>query len=91
MKNIEIYDQFSDVFDTDGTTLLHASSGYTTVQGTVATQEEANIIVASLYESAKGLGEYTDKIIKLDEGYAELKITFADGRKLNRVIYTIER
>ena len=91
MKYVEIYDQFSDVFDTDGTTLLHSSSGFTTVQSTVATQEEANIIVSSLYESAKELGTYTDRIIKLDEGYAELKITFADGRKLNRVIYTIER
>jgi hypothetical protein len=91
MLNVEIYDQYSDVYAADGTTLLHASEGTTSLQNTVATQAEANILVSGLYDASKALGTHTDKIIKLDEGYAELKIVFADGRSLNRVIYTITR
>ena len=89
MKKIQVYDQFSPVYEADGETLLHPSSGYTLHIDTVATQEEANAIVTNLYEEAKLLSPtYTDKIIKLNEGYAELLIDFPDLRRLNKVIYT---
>jgi hypothetical protein len=88
MKQVEIYDQFNNVYDTDGVTLLHASNGSTSVEGSFETQEEANQLVETLYNDSKELGSYTDKIVKLNEGYAELVIVFADKRRLNRVIYT---
>jgi hypothetical protein len=88
MKQVEIYDQYSNVYDTDGVTLLHASNGSTSVEGSFDTQQEANEFVETLYHDSKTLGSYTDKIIKLDEGYAELVIVFADKKRLNRVIYT---
>lgn len=91
MKSVEIYDQFSNVYDTNGVTLLHVSSGYTIKKGIFNSQQEANELVYDLYEESKLLGTYEDRIIKLNEGYAELKITFSDGRKLNRVIYTEEK
>jgi ribulose-5-phosphate 4-epimerase/fuculose-1-phosphate aldolase len=91
MKKIQIYDQYSPVFDADGETLLHPSSGYTIHVNTVATQEEANAIVTELYEEAKSLSStYTDKIVRLNEGYAELLIDFPDLKRLNKVIYTTD-
>jgi hypothetical protein len=68
-------------------TLVHASSGITDLKGSDLTDEQALTLVESLYEESKLLATYTDKIIKLNEGYAELKIEFPDGKKLNRVIY----
>lgn len=91
MKQVEIYDQFSNVYDADGETLLHASQGSVSIQGNFDTLEEAVTLVTSLYEDSKTLGTYSDKIVKLNEGYAELNIEFADGRKLCRVIYTVTK
>jgi len=88
MKQVEVYDQYSNVYDADGVSLLHISNGSTSVVGTFDTQEEANEIVKELYRDSKTLGSYTDKIIKIDEGYAELVIVFADKKRLNRVIFT---
>lgn len=68
-------------------TLVHAGSGFTTTQGSDLDDQQAFDLVASLYEESKLLGTYADKIVKLNEGYAELKIEFPDGKKLNRVIY----
>lgn len=69
-------------------TLVHPSSGFSVVKAAGLTESAAIQLVNDLYEEAKTAGtSYTDKIIKLNEGYAELKIEFADGKKLNRVIY----
>lgn len=78
--------------DTSRYTLVHAGSGFTTVEATDLTEVEALNVVQGLYDISKVTGvAYTDKIIKLDQGYAELVINFADGKRLNRVIYTVEQ
>lgn len=88
---VEVQWHRGETLDTNRYTLVHAASGMTTVQATDLTPEEAITAVESLYNVAKISGvSYTDKILKLDEGYAELIITFSDGKKLNRVIYTKE-
>lgn len=87
MINVVIYDQYSNVYAEDGETLLHASSGTTFLAGQYNTQEEAVVAVTGFYDQAKNLGTYEDKLVILEKGYAELKIDFEDGRKLNRVIY----
>lgn len=80
-----------ETLDTNRYTLVHAASGMTTTQATDLTPEEAITAVESLYNVAKVSGvSYTDKLLKLDEGYAELVINFSDGKRLNRVIYTKE-
>jgi len=89
MKQVEIYDQYSEVYD--GTTLVHGGSGFTLVKGTFDNLEDAKSSVENLYNSSKLLGSYEDKYVNFDRGYAELKINFADGRKLNRVIYIIDK
>jgi len=84
---VEIYDQFLRVENEDGT-LLHANSGSAYIAGEFNSQEEANKFVTSEYKKSKLLGQSDkDKIIKLNEGYAELLITFADKKELNRVIW----
>ena len=86
MKKVEIYDQYKEVI-VDGT-LVHPSSGFTLVEGEDLTESDAKVLVNSLYENSKTLGSsYYDKLVNIDNGYAELVITFADGKKLNRVIY----
>jgi hypothetical protein len=80
--------EIGEKIDTSRYTLVHQSSGFTTVQATDLTPEEALQAVESLYNVSKLSGiSYTDKIIKLDEGYAELTINFSDGKRLNRVIF----
>ena len=72
-------------------TLEHPSVGTTTVEATDLTEAEALSVVSNLYEIAKAEGaSYTDRIVKLDTGYAEVAIEYADGRHLNRVIYITE-
>lgn len=69
--------------------LIHESSGSVSIQGSNLSESDANNLVNTLYEKTKTLGtSYTDKIVDIDSGYAELKVEFADGKKLNRVIYT---
>lgn len=87
MKKVIIYDQYSNVFAEDGVTLLHASSGNSYIAGEFSSLEEAKASVESFYNNSKLLGNYEDKSVNLDKGYAELKVDFADGKKLNRVIY----
>ena len=79
-----------ETLDTSRYTLVHAASGFTAVEATDLTLEEAKTVVENLYNVAKVTGtSYTDKIIDFDKGYAELVINFSDGKKLNRVIYTV--
>jgi hypothetical protein len=83
MKQVEIYDNYTS-------TVVTECTGFTTVQGTNLSEADANAMVVTLYNEAKNLGTYTDKIIKLDQGYAELKIDLPPNKSLNRVIYTID-
>ena len=80
-----------ETLDTSRYTLVHGASSSTTVEATDLTFEEAKTVVENLYNVAKATGvSYTDRTIDYDKGYAELVINFSDGKKLNRVIYTIE-
>jgi hypothetical protein len=80
-----------ETLDTSRYTLVHAASSVVTEQAVDLTQEEAIAAVESLYNVAKVSGvSYEDKLIKLNEGYAELVINFSDGKRLNRVIYIKE-
>jgi hypothetical protein len=91
LTTVDVQWHRGETLDESRFTLVHPSSGSVTVQATDLTPEEAIIAVESLYNVAKLTGtSYVDKLLKLDEGYAELVITFSDGRKLNRVIYTKE-
>ena len=86
MKKVEIYNEYKELLDDQGT-VIYPASGFVTVVQDDLNEGSALNLVAELYEEAKALGNYTDKIIKLNEGYAELNIIFSDGRELNRVIY----
>jgi len=51
----------------------------------------AHSFVTTLYEDSKNLGSsYIDRLIKPEDGYAEMIIYFNDGRVLNRVILLVE-
>jgi len=82
-----VYDQYSAVHDENGK-ILHLSSGSTNTVSENLSQEEAINKVKEIYEESKKLGSYLDKLVKLDKGYAEIVIIFADKKKLNRVIYS---
>lgn len=72
-------------------TLMYGNSSTEVVVDSNLSLEDANNLVTSTYEESKSLGaSYADKRINLDEGYAELTITYPDGKRLNRVIYTKE-
>ena len=87
-----VYVGYMETLDTNRYTLVHASSGFTSIEATDLTDAEARTVVESLYNVAKATGvSCTDKIVNLDQNYAEVVITFADGKRLNRVIHTIEQ
>lgn len=88
MKRVEIYDEYKELLDGQGVE-VYPSSGSVDVAADNLSENDAISLVAELYEDSKALGTYIDKIVKLNEGYAELKITYPDGRELNRVIYTV--
>lgn len=107
MKNVEIYDQYLNVYldnqtnnltllnlnhneelDNSRYTLVHPSSGFTSIKAENIHVEDAVNLVESLYLESKNLGEsYEDFSINLNEGYAEILIKFPNGEHLNRVIY----
>lgn len=87
-----VYVGYMESLDTNRYTLVHPSSGFTTVEATDLTEAEAKNVVESLYNIAKVSGiSCADKIVNLDNNYAEVVITFADGKKLNRVIYAVDQ
>lgn len=88
MKKVEIYNEYKELLNGQGT-VVQPASGFVAVVQDNLDENSALDLVAELYEEAKILGTYTDKIVKLNEGYAELSIIFPDGRELNRVIYTV--
>lgn len=83
MKQVEIYDNYTS-------TVVTECTGITTVQGTNLSEADAKVMVEYLYNEAKNLGSYIDKIVKLGEGYAELKIDLSPNKSFNRVIYTVD-
>ena len=81
---------YKETLDTSRYTLVHPASGFTVTHGTDLTQEQANNLVTQLYVDSLSQGTKIDeKLIKLNEGYAEVIIYFADGKVLNRVIYAV--
>jgi hypothetical protein len=83
MKTVEIYDNYTS-------TVSSQCKGIVEVKGTNLSDADAKALVESLYNESKGLGNYTDKLVNLEQSYAELNIDLPDGRNLNRVIYTTE-
>lgn len=84
---VEIYDQYHNILNEDGTVLHKSESSFSSV-GTFSTTAEVIKKVTELYEQSKALGTYKDVSVNLNRGYAELIITFADKKELQRVIYT---
>lgn len=87
MKNINIYDSYARVLDTDGTVLHEASGSEITVYSN-ETFESACAKVEELFEETKTLGSsYTEVVSQPELGLVEIKVEFPDKRKLHRVIY----
>jgi|688.fasta_scaffold2636291_1 hypothetical protein len=92
MKKVEIYDQYRAVYSdpNDSTTLIHPPEGSSITVGENLLEEDALQIVSHFYETSKLLGtSYVDVNVDLAKGYAELRITFLDGKILTRVIYIV--
>jgi len=87
MKRVFFYDQYRQVINEDGT-ILHPSSGITILKGEDLDNQQALTLVEELYSQSKLLGQYTDRLIRLEKGYAELVITLPDNKIFTRVIYT---
>lgn len=88
MKNVNIYDSYARVFDTDGTTILHEANGSEITVFSNETFESACAKVEELFEESKTLGSsYTEVVSQPELGLVEIKIDFSDGKKLHRVIY----
>jgi len=87
-KLTEVSTVVGQPIDTERYKLVHSGVGSTTVISEDITMEEACDLVTTVYLESRTLGiSYDDKLLKLNEGYAELMINFEDGRILNRVIY----
>jgi hypothetical protein len=88
MKNVNIYDSYSRVYDEDGITLLHEASGSEITAFSNLSYEEACIKVGELFEETKLLGSsYTEIVSQANLGLVEIKVEFSDKRRLHRVIY----
>lgn len=75
--------RYSIRFEGVGTTVT-AASGLST--------EDAINLVTELYLNSQTMGSsYDEKILKLNEGYAELIIYLTDGRILSRVIQIVNK
>jgi len=86
MKNVIIFDSYDRVYD-ENETLLHDASCSEIVDSTGLSQEAACNRVNDLFEATKLLGSYTEITSEPENGVVEIKVEFADKRKLHRVIY----
>jgi len=87
----EVILHYRDVLDTSRYTLVHSSSAITKTVGENLTKEQAADLVTNLYVESQALGaKYDDKLLNLNNGYAELIVYFDDGKVLNRVIYATD-
>jgi len=94
MKKVEIYDQYKAIYSdpNDPSTLIHPNQADVTEIGQDLSEQAAFDLVSDLYNSSKTIGEsYTDINVNLSRGYAELRINFANGKILTRVIYTSDQ
>jgi len=74
--------------DIDRYSIVHRGVGSTVTIAENLSFEDACNLVTETYIESKTLGSsHDDKLLKLNEGYAELLISFDDGRRLSRVIY----
>ena len=88
MKNVNVYDSYTRVFNQDGTTILHEASGSEITAFSDLSFEDASIKVGEIFEESKLLGSSYNEIVSQPElGRVEIRINFNDGRKLHRVIY----
>lgn len=91
MFTVKIYDQYNQKLNEDGT-VMHPSSGleFNACESAIHDIEEAKSIVSNLLEQSKTQSvSFSEILINLENGYAELKITLENGRTLNRVIYIV--
>jgi len=89
-KLVELNLALGEPLDQSRYSIFYEGIGSTVVKGTELSKEEACNLVTELYlESQSSCEKYDDKIIKLNEGYAELIMFLKDGRILSRVIYTV--
>jgi len=86
MKNVIIFDSYARVYDENGM-LLHDASCSEIVDSTDMGHEAACNRVNDLFEATKLLGSYTEITSDSENGVVEIKVEFADKRKLHRVIY----
>lgn len=87
----EVILHYRETLDTSRYTLVHSSSASTITKGQNLTKEQAADLVTNLYVESQTLGtRYDDKLLNLNNGYAELVIHFDDGKVLNRVIYATD-
>lgn len=87
MKNVNIYDSYARILNTDGT-ILHEASGSEMTVYSNESFENACAKVAELLEETKTLGSsYTEVVSQPELGVVEIKVDFPNGKKLHRVIY----
>lgn len=87
-KLTEVNTVVGQPIDTSRYTLIHSGVGSTILLKDNVDFDEAVNIVTNVYIESQSLGiSYDDKLLKLNEGYAELLVNFEDGKILNRVIY----
>jgi len=84
-----VYLKHREILDEARYTLVFPCSGTSIIYENNLDNEAAYSFVIALYEDSKNLGiSYEDKLIRLEEGYAELTIKLEDGRVIHRVIFT---
>lgn len=80
--------KYNEKLDSERYTLVHSSHSLVEIKEKDLTHDQALELVKNLYTESQTLGiNCEDKIIRLEDGYAELLISFEDSKKLNRVIY----
>lgn len=91
-KLTELYLALGEPLDLNRYSIKYVGIGNTITNGSKLTKEQAINLVTELYLESQTIGEsYDDKLLKLNEGYAELIIYFSDGRILSRVIQIIDK
>jgi len=86
-----VYLKHREEIDSSRYTLVYPCSSSSVIYENNLDLEGAYSFAFSLYEDSKNLGiSYEDKLIKLEEGYAELRINLADNKVIHRVILTKE-
>lgn len=89
MKRLETLDTFKEVKKDN--IILHQYNIVTTVVNENVSDDKIEHEFLKLLNESKLLGKNVEvNILKEYKNYADLTITFDDGKILNRIIYTIE-